>query len=204
MEPTSRLGLDRPQTSDSATALRTAITGNADKLDAAALRDAGTLAARPTATSGSPFTPGFFYEATDTGQVFLTNSDGTAWIELPGVPLGAADIADGAITAPKLATDALNTFLKLLSAADRKVNMGTGVTPSFAGNPGANGSFAHGLGVTPMWWTAMFQQITVGGVGRIIVAADNGRNATTINYTARTIDEAAIPGQVNFVWAAIG
>lgn len=103
MPPTSRLGLDRPATSDPATALRTALTDHANTLDAAALRDAGTLAARPTATSGSPFTPGFLYEATDTGQVFLTNSTGTAWIELPAVPLAAADIAGGAITAAKIA-----------------------------------------------------------------------------------------------------
>lgn len=157
-----------------------------------AIDDQGSLAGRPTSTPGSPGKTGRYYFATDTGQLFRDN--GTGWTEVQVGEIAKAD----------LATDALNTFLKLALGADRKVNMGTGVTPSFAGNPGANGSFAHGLGVTPMWWGATFQQVTVGGIGRIIAYADNGRDATTINYTARTIDEAAIPGQVNFVWAAIG
>lgn len=71
---TSRLALTQPVGTDPASELRTSITGNATTLDAAAMYQSGTFAARPTASS---VPAGTVYYATDIGAYYVSN--GTAW-----------------------------------------------------------------------------------------------------------------------------
>lgn len=97
---TSRLALQRPETPDPVSELRTAIGANAATLDAAATYLEGTLVARPAASLR-----GRVYRATDTGQVFLDT--GAAWLTLTQYVEGTAAARPAAGSAGRLyrATD---------------------------------------------------------------------------------------------------
>lgn len=70
--------------------------------------------------------------------------------------IDTTNLKDGAVTKVKLATDALNAFLKLLVPGDRKVAFGVhdnggaawGLVPDRVFN------IPHGLLVIPSWWIA--------------------------------------------------
>lgn len=106
----------------------------------------GTLANRPTSSGGSPGKYGRYYfvtgdpDSTQNGRLYRDN--GAGWDEIQVGPIAKAD----------LATDALNNFLKLNSAADRKIAWGT--VDSKNGNswgiaPSIYASVPHHLGSTP-------------------------------------------------------
>jgi hypothetical protein len=99
MLTTPRLGLQKPQTSDAVTGLRTAIAANQDILDNAVLYDQGLLAARPVSTPASPGVKGRQYRATDdtTGGTngTLYYDYGTGWIIVPSLGTGAQQAAAG-------------------------------------------------------------------------------------------------------------
>lgn len=98
-----------------------------------------------------------------------------------------AKIAASNVTKAKLATDALEAFLKLDTAADRKIKWGSYSTGGFNGNNRASFNIAHGLGVTPQFWIAFAQYIgganTSTGVDEPVIVSNYGQDAT--NLTAR-------------------
>lgn len=100
-------------------------------------------------------------------------------------------------------TNIATALLQMATGGDRKVNVGTSATASFAGTNQANGSFAHGLGSTPTFWVASFATVSVSGFNRIIVASETGKDVTNVTFVAGTIDAIGLPGAVNFSWMAV-
>jgi hypothetical protein len=101
MPPTTRLGLDRPATTDAVTALRTAVVDHADTLDTSAMWRSGTRASRGAATLA-----GDLYMIPTEGV--LSAAVGGVWVEfrvkpeyvtsLPGGPIDGQEVYVGLAT----------------------------------------------------------------------------------------------------------
>lgn len=125
MPTTSRLSLRYPSTSDTADVPRD-IGNLASDIDNAAIFSKGTFASRPTSTVGSPGIDGRYYFATDTSRLYLDT--GTSWVEVASgtdsvtsamIAVNAvetAELADGAVTAPKI-NSTVAGYLGLTSGA---------------------------------------------------------------------------------------
>lgn len=121
--------------------------------------------------------------------------------------IATADIAAAQVTKAKLATDALNTFLKLANAGDVSIKFGVSATGSFGGNPQIQWTIAHGLGRTP---TVAF--VTGGGIatfssggGQVpIVGSVNTLDGTSLGAIWRTSDNASTNNSTPVYWCVIG
>jgi hypothetical protein len=112
------------------------------------------------------------------------------------------NLKDGAVTKAKLATDALNAFLKLIVPADIKLAFGVYVTPAWGGSGLQAGSFAHGLGTTP---TTVLLSITAGDVNTLDMSVQIvGFNATNISYQGVSHSGGINFSGVRIHWVAIG
>jgi hypothetical protein len=119
----------------------------AEDLDAIiSVDDQGTLAGRPTSSVGTPGVIGRKYfvtgdpDPTQNGRLYRDH--GTGWDEIAMAPLAKA----------RLATDALNAFLKLATAADLSLKYRVSVSSSttFGNTPRCNAQWAHTLGRVPV------------------------------------------------------
>jgi hypothetical protein len=116
-------------------------------------------------------------------------------------------IVDGTIGSGDLGTSALNAFMKLAVAADRKIAFSSGGAGSFAFNASgdiATQSFSHGLGTTPI---AVFATQAEGGNfanGVRAAFACGSRSGTTLNIDGTCIRQPIAPTvAVNCHWVAI-
>lgn len=82
-----------------------------------------------------------------------------------------------------------NAFLKLATAADRKIAWGTVSTPAFDGTNGsrASGSFAHGLGATPVTvqFTGAVLQLQGGSGNYPIWVGVESLSSSTVGWVAQ-------------------
>lgn len=187
-DTTSRLALPFPESADPAD-VPADLQALADRLDLIAAFDAqGLLADRPAAG-----TRGRYYYATNTGQLF--RDTGGAWVE----------IQVGSITKADLATDALNAFLKLASAGDRKVAFGSG--GGFAFNaPGDeyDVDFNHGLSATPVFAVAIQAPSTHTSLGVRMTCHVSIADGTKIRVAGRCTSQPIAPTvSVPAFWLAI-
>ena len=125
--------------------------------------------------------------------------------------LDGTDIDAGTVALAALATDALNAFLKLTTAADREVAFGTTtVTCSSGGGSGAiaygSASVTHGMGATPAY---VLLTVTSGGSlggGNVVIGVSSsslGATTFTVNASALTPSVNNINGTVAVAWLAI-
>lgn len=116
-------------------------------------------------------------------------------------------VVNGQLDSSNVTTATMNTWLKLLAAADRKISFGTGSVSW----PGATSlvtiEVAHGLGVIPVWANAI---VTGGSIADGISATNLSLNdATNIAFrlSANTYSPGFQPGAASsttIVWVAIG
>ena len=132
--------------------------------------------------------------------------------QLASSSVATASIQSGAVTYAKLATDSTNAFLKLTTAADKKVAFGTGsITCSSGGGVGAiaygSSNVTHGMGLTPSY---VFLTVITGGslaggnVMLTLTANSIGGTTFTANASAYTPGADNVNGTVSFAWVAIG
>jgi hypothetical protein len=119
----------------------------AEDLDAIiSVDDQGTLAGRPTSSVGTPGIVGRKYfvtgdpDSTQNGRLYRDH--GTGWDEVAMAPLAKA----------RLATDALNAFLKLAPAADLslKYRIAVNSATTFGNTTRCNAQWPHTLGRAPV------------------------------------------------------
>ena len=105
--------------------------------------------------------------------------------------IDADNLAAAGVTKAKLATDALNTFLKLVTAADLVAKFGTFATGAFAaltGSSTATGTVTHGLGRTPLYVLFGNTHIT--------------NNSVSPSPLAPSVAVNGVPGATTFGWVA--
>jgi hypothetical protein len=112
------------------------------------------------------------------------------------------NLKDGAVTKAKLATDALNAFLKLVVAADIKVAFGNYSTGGWGGTSVQTGAIPHGMATTP---TVALVAPSAGDVGTLDMSVQVvSIGAANINYQAVSHSgNLSFPG-VRIYWVAIG
>jgi hypothetical protein len=155
----------------------------------------GTLAARPVSTVLNPGIPGQYYKATDTGQLFRDN--GTGWDEIALLPIGTADLEDGAVTSAKIADGTIArgdlSFTGVLSSLAGFTKAASGIATI-----GADTSLlvSHGLGTT-----AAIVMLTLYGVGL------PGQPITPLNYDVPNATQFRVyndfAGALSFAWLAL-
>ena len=114
--------------------------------------------------------------------------------------LDGALLANSTVPKGKLATDALNAFLKLNAAADRKVAFGTGII-TFSTVNRAFLDVAHGLGTTPMLVICMPKDGGTFFGGFPMDASVIG--ATTFRAHAEYKETNTVSGTLHFYWVAV-
>lgn len=119
--------------------------------------------------------------------------------EIVGILTDGVDrnnLKDGEVTKAKLATDALNAFLKLAGAADRKVAWGSYLDPGSWGNaPDRNVSIPHGQGVAPQWFIAWASPaVSTASSEDPVVATRKSADATNLVVKLSTL----LRGNCNF------
>ncbi len=125
--------------------------------------------------------------------------------------IATADLADGAVTSGKIAdatiattdmaTATLNYWLKLLSAADRKLAFGTG-TAVYVDATELNVAVAHGLGSTPTIAVAILK---AGGLfsAEMWFAGVRARDSTNVTFAFGAEFGFVAGNQALFDWFAI-
>lgn len=130
----------------------------------------------------------------------------TAILNVLNGNVDAANITDGSITNAELAAAAKNLFPQLVSAADRKINFGSGAFPSFANTKHATQTQAHGLGRTPVAAFVLPQYIDVS-------SGSAAQSAIAVSYTSFDATNLVIRGSIvdgvsnnaaGYLWLAIG
>lgn len=118
-----------------------------------------------------------------------------------------AKIAASNVTKAKLATDALETFLKLDTAADRKIKWGSTATGGFGGNNRASFNVPHGLGVAPQFWIAFADSIagadTSTSAEEAVIVSRNGQDATNISVRCSLANGATASVGTTVRWVVI-
>jgi|GEM_PF-7080567 len=127
-----------------------------------------------------------------------------------GVPAGdgtidTAYVANSSITKAKLATDALNGYLKLAVAADLVAKFGHNTTGGWAGANFNEGTITHGLGRTPLYVIGAAEKINTSTPGvSAVVFSPSTFTSTTFAFRVQTADEAVTSAVCNFWWLAVG
>ena len=115
--------------------------------------------------------------------------------------------SSAAWTKAKLATDALETFLKLDTAADRKIKWGSTATGGFGGANRASFNIAHGLGVAPQFWIAFADSIgavdTSTGAEEAVIVSRNGQDTTNISVRCSLANGATASVGTTIRWVVI-
>lgn len=110
-----------------------------------------------------------------------------------------AKIAAANVTKSRLATDALDAFLKLAATGDHKVNFGRFVEPSWTATS-HSGTIPHGLGGIPVF--ALVHPDTASGTLR--VGSITSVDATNIAYKVEARDGTSLTSVATVVnWIAI-
>lgn len=116
----------------------------------------------------------------------------------------AANLAAGGVTKAKLATDALNNFLKLASTGDHKIAFGVS-TLSFPGSSqSSQATIPHGLGATPVAWLALSVAPSGNIADAVVINETQSPTSTNFFPSGRTVSGASVgPGNLSFYWIAI-
>lgn len=119
--------------------------------------------------------------------------------------INSSKILDGTLVTTDLATSTLNTWLKLVTGADRKINFGSG-TAGFNSAGTLNVNVTHGLGVVPIFAAG----VVVSG-GNVTGGISNPVQLTPANNVVFNMYFQAINGVTfdgasfcAFQWVAIG
>lgn len=116
-------------------------------------------------------------------------------------------IAASTITPDKLTSGSGSSpFLKLATAADKKIAFGAVTAASFGGANMVSGSFAHGLGSTPTIGIGMASPVASqanGGNPVPVICSFSGYDATNVNYQLRVGDGGNSNFAANIIWLAI-
>lgn len=161
------------------------------------------------------------YDALNPAQAGIDNSMIRADAAIAGSKLAdggvtSAKIQDGTIVSGDIADDTIvmgdlnsalqNSFLKLLTQANRKVSFGSGLANIDVGANRTRGIQAHGLATTPIWGHAT--AVDEGGSPFIHVATlgIGGRDVNNIMFDFEGINGVNLTGggRVTFLWMAIG